>query len=121
MGIGADVQLNNATILGGVLKTSGSNAIVEALDSTDDVISSAVNSAVIQVDDFATLEVQGASFVNNNTIIVAGSDFANLQIDNNLTLTGGGKVSLATPPPLRFSATMWPEASPRRPTGTVAR
>ena len=95
LGNGADVQLNNATILGGVLKTSGSNAIIEALDSSDDVISGAINSAVIQVDDFATPEVQGASLINNNTIIVAGSDFATLALDNNLSLTGGGKVLLS--------------------------
>lgn len=34
---GADVQLNDAVILGGVLKTSGSNATIEALSDTDEM------------------------------------------------------------------------------------
>jgi hypothetical protein len=37
LGSGADVQLNDAVILGGVLKTSGSNATIEALSDTDEM------------------------------------------------------------------------------------
>ena len=78
-----------------MLKTFGSRALIEALGASDDVISGALNDGVLQVNDFATLEVAGPSFTNNGTVVLAGSTAASLQIDNNLTLLGGGNVLMS--------------------------
>jgi trimeric autotransporter adhesin len=85
LGSGANIQLNNATILGGVLKTSGSNAVIEALSDTDDVIGGATIAGAVVVDDGATLTLNGV--IANSGTLFANGDGSTLAIAG--TINGG--------------------------------
>jgi len=58
-GSGAQVQLDNATILGGKLQTSGSKAVIDALGGITDVFSggTVTSGSLVEINDGSTLSL----------------------------------------------------------------
>jgi hypothetical protein len=71
--------------LGGVLKTSGTGAAIEALSGTDNVISGAAISGAVVVDDGASLTLSGV--IANSGTLLANGDGSTLAIAG--TVNGG--------------------------------
>ena len=94
-GVGAEVELDGATIAGGTLSTGGTQAMIEVASAADAVFGNATNDGAVEINDLATLDLQGSSFTNKGTVVLVGSVAATLQIDNNLTLLGTGAVLMS--------------------------
>ena len=95
-GSGAEVDLSNATIAGGTLKTSGTGALIETLFATENTISGVTiaGGSLVKVNDGSTLTISGT--INNSGAIeieplvaVSGVLLVGL---SSATLQGGGTV-----------------------------
>ena len=93
-GSGALVTLNSCIINGGTLKTVGSGAAVEPFGPHATLVN-VTNSGLLEVKSFQPVELAGTSFTNNGIVaIVSTGNQQYLQIDNSLTLRGGGSIDM---------------------------
>jgi autotransporter passenger strand-loop-strand repeat protein len=95
LGSGANVNLDNATISGGIFKTSGTNAVIDT--TGPDTISGGTLAlgSLVKVNDGTTLTLAGI-IANSGTISVsADNDPTSLAISGAVVLTGSGKVTLS--------------------------
>ena len=98
-GAAAHVEVDGATIIGGTLKTTGINAVIDVVNGSATLDGSGShpvsNAGSLVVDDAAALTLLGT--LNNTGAITlnAGADPTNLTISGEVTLNGAGKVILS--------------------------
>jgi hypothetical protein len=70
-GTGANVQLEGVTISGGTLKTSGTNAVIEAYDAfgTGDEMSGVTIDGLVEVENAAELTLQGGATIGLGAVV----------------------------------------------------
>ena len=98
-GSGAQVDLDNATISGGTLETSGSNAFIETVSGSTDALDGGTirSGSTVEINSGTTLAL-GGTVTNSGTLLVNGGT---LNVNGTLTggtteISGAGKVVIAS-------------------------
>jgi len=97
-GSGAQVDLDDATIMGGKLQTSGSTAFIETVSgSTDTLVGVTISSgSTIEINAGSTLTLSGKT-TNSGTLLVNGGtlDVAGVLTGGTVEIGGAGKMEIA--------------------------
>ena len=97
-GSGAQVDLNNATIVGGKLQTSGSTAFIETVRGSTNMLEGGTISSgsTIEINAGSTLTLTG-SVANSGTLLVNGGtlDVAGVLTGGTAEIGGAGKMEIA--------------------------
>ncbi len=94
---GSEVQLNNATIVGGEIASSGAGR-VRTVGGTN-AFSGVDSTADVEVNSGTALALAGGSYTNNGSLTVnpvGGASTTSLRIDGPLTIDGTGEIRLGS-------------------------